>query len=169
MQRTPHTSSHGKQHPSKLTLKMKSRFKNKSSFQKWKEILKGSHDIIVIHRRFTHICFLHVMNLIHIYLESQQIQNKRGFYVMYWTIPFCYWCHTGGKAKVDCSTLWHQRDPHEAGHIRPNGRSPGMGGFICTSPSWLSVTSSSSKCCWFRMACQRIECYQFRCHFTGPI
>ena len=125
MQRTPHTSSHGKQHPSKLTLKMKSRFKNKSSFQKWKEILKGSHDIIVIHRRFTHICFLHVMNLIHIYLESQQIQNKRGFYVMYWTIPFCYWCHTGGKAKVDCSTLWHQRDPHEAGHIRPNGRSPG--------------------------------------------
>ena len=25
---------------------------------------------------------------------------------------------------------------------------PNLGGFICTSPSWLSVTSSSSQCCW---------------------
>ena len=40
------------------------------------------------------------------------------------------------------------------------------GGFICTSPSWLSVTSSSSQCCWTRMASQMIECYQFRCHFA---
>ena len=38
------------------------------------------------------------------------------------------------------------------------------GGFICTSPSWLSVTSSSSQCCWTRM----IECYQFRWHFAEP-
>jgi hypothetical protein len=39
-------------------------------------------------------------------------------------------------------------------------------GFICTSPSWLSVTSSSFQCCWTRMVYQLIECYQFRCHFT---
>ena len=40
--------------------------------------------------------------------------------------------------------------------------------FICTSPSWLSVTSSSSQCCWNRKASQMIECYQFRCHFAEP-
>ena len=39
-------------------------------------------------------------------------------------------------------------------------------GFIFTSPSWLSVTSFSSQCCWTRMASQMIECYQFRCHFA---
>ena len=39
-------------------------------------------------------------------------------------------------------------------------------GFICTSPSWLSVTSSSSQCCWTRMTSQTIECYQFWCHFA---
>ena len=43
-----------------------------------------------------------------------------------------------------------------------------MGGFICTSPSWLSVTSSSSQCFWIRMAFQMIECYFFRCHFSKP-
>ena len=43
-----------------------------------------------------------------------------------------------------------------------------LGGFICTSPSWLSVTSSSSQCGWTRMASQMIECYQFRCHFAEP-
>ena len=41
-------------------------------------------------------------------------------------------------------------------------------GFICTSPSWLSVTSSSSQCCWTRMASQMIEFHQFRCHFAEP-
>ena len=41
-----------------------------------------------------------------------------------------------------------------------------LGGFICTSLSWLSVTSSSSQCGWTRMASQMIECYQFRCHFA---
>ena len=49
--------------------------------------------------------------------------------------------------------------------------SPGwkvLGGFICISPSWHSVTSSSSQCCWTRMASQIIECYQFRCHFAEP-
>ena len=43
-----------------------------------------------------------------------------------------------------------------------------LGGFICTSLSWLSLTSSSSRCCWTRMASQMIECYQFRCHFAEP-
>ena len=43
-----------------------------------------------------------------------------------------------------------------------------LGGFICTSPSWLSVTSSSSQCCWIRITSQMIECYQFRCHFAEP-
>ena len=43
-----------------------------------------------------------------------------------------------------------------------------IGGFTCTSPSWFSVTSYSSQCCWTRMASQMIECYQFRCHFTEP-
>ena len=43
-----------------------------------------------------------------------------------------------------------------------------LGGFICTSPSWLSVTSSSSQCCWARMASQIIEFYLFRCHFAEP-
>ena len=41
-----------------------------------------------------------------------------------------------------------------------------LGGFICISPSWLSVTSSSCQCCWTRMTSQMIECYQFRCHFV---
>ena len=40
--------------------------------------------------------------------------------------------------------------------------------FYFTSSSWLSITSSSSQCCWTRMASQVIECYQFRCHFTEP-
>ena len=42
------------------------------------------------------------------------------------------------------------------------------GVFICTSPSWLSVTNSSSQCCWTRMASQMIECYQLRCHYAEP-
>ena len=43
-----------------------------------------------------------------------------------------------------------------------------LGGFICTSLSWLSVTSCSSHCCWTRVASQMIECYWFRCHFAEP-
>ena len=43
-----------------------------------------------------------------------------------------------------------------------------MGGFICTSSSWLSVISSSLQCCWARTASQMIESYQFRCHFAEP-
>ena len=42
------------------------------------------------------------------------------------------------------------------------------GGFIYTSRSWLSVTSSSFQCCWTRMVCQTIERYQLRCHFAEP-
>ena len=41
-------------------------------------------------------------------------------------------------------------------------------GVSSVPPSWLSVTSSSSQCCWTRMASQMIECYQFRCHFAEP-
>ena len=51
-------------------------------------------------------------------------------------------------------------------HVGGSGSTPAMGGFICTSPSWLSITSSSCQYCWTRMASQMIECYQFRCHLA---
>ena len=55
---------------------------------------------------------------------------------------------------------------HSILHISFQGKVSSKEGLICTSPSWLSVTSSSSQCCWTRMASQMIECYQFRCHFA---
>ena len=71
-----------------------------------------------------------------------------------------------GKAKA----LEHRKRKMDrnATYLKWQASSSSMGGFICTSPSWLSGTSSSSQCCWTRMASQMIEFYQFRCHFAEP-
>ena len=61
--------------------------------------------------------------------------------------------------RFDWKTLWLNSEANNVAKTI-------LRGFICTSLSWLSVTSSCSQCCWTRMASQMIECYQFRCHFV---
>ena len=76
----------------------------------------------------------------------------------------------GNWPKSSTITLWQELSKHLnlldcAG---PSAKyslvSPYLGGFICTSPSWFSVTRSSCQFCWTRMASQMIECY----HFAEP-
>ena len=67
------------------------------------------------------------------------------------------------KPKWEKNELWSLKKRWKKSFLL--GNSP-LGSFICTFPSWLSVTSSSSQCCWTRMASQMIECYQFKYHFA---
>ena len=67
---------------------------------------------------------------------------------------------------------------HGANTLENLGGLVGGGGFICTFSLLISLSftfqsskfnySSSSQCCWTRMAVQMIECCQFRCQFAIP-